>query len=87
MVGLAEYSFLIVISVSVFSVKVLGVLSFDDTWWDITVNVFFLSIAALVLGIIAVLKNKDRSVLVLASVIVGLLAVLFILLHSLFIGD
>ena len=79
--------FLIVIIVSVFLVKVLGVLSFDDTWWDVTVCVFLASIAAFILGLIAIIKKKERSVLVYASVILGLLAILFIFLHSLFISD
>jgi hypothetical protein len=79
--------FLIVIVISVVLVKVLGVLSYDDTWWDVTVNVFLASIAAFVLGIIAIRKKKERSVLVYISVIIGLLAILFIFLHSLFISD
>jgi hypothetical protein len=79
--------FIIVIATSIFLVKVLRVLSFDNTWWDITVNVFILSIAAFILGIIAIRKNKESSALVYASVIIGLLAILFILLHSLFIND
>lgn len=69
-------------------VKGLGVLSYDDRWWDVSVPIIFAaSIAAFILGIIAVRKNKDSSVLVQASVIIGLLAILFIPLHSLFISD
>jgi hypothetical protein len=79
--------FLAVIIISVFLVKVLGVLSFDDTWWDVTVNVILASIAAFVLGVIAIGKHKERSVLVYISVVIGLLAILFIPLHSLFISD
>lgn len=79
--------FLIVIIISVVLVKVLGVLSFDDKWWDVTVNVFLASIAAFILGLIAIIKKKERSVLVYASVIIGFLAILFIFLHSLFIAD
>ena len=79
--------FLIVIVVSIILVKVLGILSFDDRWWDITVNIFLVSIAAFILGIMAIRKNKESSVFVRASVIIGLLAILFILLHSLFIND
>ena len=78
--------FLIVIVVSVILVKVLGVLSFDDTWWDITMLVFIAPIVAFILGIIAI-KKKDHSVLVYSSVVLGLLAILFLLLHSLFISD
>lgn len=79
-------SFLIVIIISIISVKVLGILSFDDTWWDVSVNVFLAPIAALIIGIIAI-RKEDRSVLVYSSVVIGLLAILFILLHSLFISD
>jgi hypothetical protein len=79
--------FLIIIITSVILVKVLGVLSYDDLWWDVAVNVFLASIAAFILGLIAIIKKKERSVLVYASVILGLLAILFILLHSLFISD
>jgi hypothetical protein len=80
--------FLITISISIILVNVLGILSYDDHWWDVTVPITFLaSIAALILGIIAIIKNKERSVFVYASVIVGLLVILFIPLHSLFIND
>ncbi|MCX6781576.1 MAG: hypothetical protein NTW66_00410 [Candidatus Magasanikbacteria bacterium] len=85
-VGLNTF-FLIVIATSNFLVKVLRVLSFDDTWWDVTVTVFILSIAAFILGIIAIRKSKESSALVYASVIIGLLTILFLLLHSLFIND
>ncbi|PIN87996.1 hypothetical protein COV12_00860 [Candidatus Woesearchaeota archaeon CG10_big_fil_rev_8_21_14_0_10_32_24] len=77
---------MIVIIASIILVKVLGILSFDDIWWDITVNVFLAPIVAFILGIMAI-RKKDNSVLVYSSVVVGLLAILFILLHSLFISD
>ena len=80
--------FLTVIAISVILVNSLGILSYDDHWWDITVPlVFSASIAAFVIGIIAVRKNKDRSVLVYLSILIGLLTILFIPLHSLFIND
>ena len=80
--------FLIVIAVSVILVNVLGILSYDNHWWDITVPIAFsASIAAFILGIIAIRKNKEHSVLVYISVIIGLLTILFVLLHSLFIND
>jgi hypothetical protein len=79
--------FLAVIATSIILVNGLGLLSYGDHWWDVTVLVFLASIAAFILGAIAVGKNKERSVLVYASVIIGLLAILFILLHSLFIND
>ena len=80
--------FLITIAISIILVNMLGILSYDDHWWDVTVPIiFFASIAAFVLGIIAIIKNKEQSVLVYVSVAIGLLAILFIPLHSLFIND
>jgi asparagine N-glycosylation enzyme membrane subunit Stt3 len=80
--------FLIVIVISIILVNVLGLLSYDDHWWDVTVPVvFFASIVAFILGILAIRKNKESSILVYISVIIGLLTILFILLHSLFISD
>lgn len=80
--------FLITISISIILVNVLGILSYDDHWWDVTVPILALAtITAFILGIIAIIKNKERSVFVYASVIVGLLVILFIPLHSLFIND
>ena len=76
--------FLITIGISIILVNVLGVLSYNDHWWDVTVPITFLaSIIAFILGIIAIIK-KERSVLVYISVIIGVLAILFIPLHSLF---
>ena len=75
------------IIISIILVKVLGILSFDDTWWDVTAAVVFpVEIIAFILGIIAI-KKKDYSILVYSSVVIGLLAILFLLLHSLFISD
>jgi hypothetical protein len=79
--------FLIIIVASITLVNGLGVLSYNDHWWDITVPIVFLaSIVGFILGIIAIIK-KERSALVYISVIVGLLTILFIPLHSLFIND
>ena len=80
--------FLIVIAASLVSVLILKILSYDDTWWDVTVPIAFLiEMAALCTGIIAVKKHKDKSVLVYLSIAIGLLTILFVLLHSLFIND
>jgi energy-converting hydrogenase Eha subunit A len=80
--------FLIGIVFAVFSTSVLGILDMDiGHWWDIEVAIIFpASIIAFILGIIAI-KKKDHSVLVYSSVVIGLLTILFILLHSLFISD
>ncbi len=86
-VGLNAF-FLIVIIISILLVKVLKILSFDDHWWDVTVPIVFLaSIVALFTGIISVRKHNERSVLVYLSIIIGILSILFIFLHSLFISD
>ena len=80
--------FLITITISIILVNMLGILSYDDHWWDATVPITFLaSIVAFILGIVAIIKNRERSVFVYVSVIVGLLVILFIPLHSLFIND
>ena len=80
--------FLIIIVTSIILVNVLGILSYNDHWWDVTVPLaFFASIAAFILGIIAIRKNKERSVFVYVSVVIGLLTILFIFFHSLFIND
>jgi len=80
--------FLIAITFSIVSVKLLKILSFDDHWWDVTVAVSFpASFIALITGILALGKNKDRSFLVYLSIFIGTCTFLFILLHSLFISD
>ena len=86
-VGLNAF-FWMAITASIVSVELLKILSFDDHWWDVTVPVSFAaSIIALITGIIAVTKNKERSILVILSIIIGLCTILFIPLHSLFISD
>lgn len=79
--------FLTTIILSIILVNILKILSFDDHWWDVTVLILALTtITAFILGMIAITK-KEHSVLVYISVIMGLLAILFIPLHSLFIND
>ena len=86
-VGLNAF-FLIAIAISCVLVFILKILNFDDHWWDITVAVAFpASIIALITGILAIRKYKERSVLVFLSIIIGVCTILFILLHSLFIND
>ena len=85
-VGLTTF-FLMVIFISIMFVKVFRILSFNDHWWDVTVPILALTtIVALILGVMAVIK-KERSFLVYISITIGMLAVLFIPLHSLFIHD
>jgi uncharacterized membrane protein YfcA len=79
--------FVIVTTLSILLVLVFKILSFDDHWWDVTVPILALAtIIALFFGIKAV-KNKDRSVLVFVSIFISVCAILFVLLHSLFISD
>ncbi len=86
-VGLTLF-FLIVIATSLIIVKGLDLLNFDDRWWDITVAVVVpIELIAFILAIVAMRKSKDRSGLVWLSIVTGTLAILFILLHSLFIKD
>ncbi|MBU1148485.1 hypothetical protein KKI23_00160 [Patescibacteria group bacterium] len=62
--------------------------SFDNHWWDWTIATAFpIGIIALILGAIAYWRKQDRSTLVLSSVILGILLVVFILTHSLYIND
>jgi hypothetical protein len=86
-VGLNAF-FLIVVITSIVLVKVLGILSFDDHWWDVTVPIVFLaSIVALFTGIISIRKNKESSILVYLSIFISICVVFFIFFHSLFISD
>jgi len=66
----------------------LKILSFGDTWWDISVPILLaLSITALVLAILARTKSKDHSASVMLSLVLGILVIIFTLTHSLFIND
>lgn len=81
-----EAAFVIVIAVSLLLVKGLGILNFDDAWWDITVFIFIAGIAGLIFGLYAIYRKKDRTPAVLISTLVGAAAVLYIIFHSLFIS-
>ena len=86
--GALAVFFLIGAGVSILFVNGLGLLSFDDRWWDITVPIVFSAIiAAFILGILAIRKYKDSAVSLYLSVVLGLLAILFVIFHSLFISD
>jgi hypothetical protein len=80
--------FLVVIAVALILVLVLGILDFGDKWWDATVPIaFVIEMTAFITGIMAVRKNKERSTLVYLSVVTGILTILFVFLHSLFVSD
>lgn len=79
--------FLISVILSISLVKVVNVLRFDNHWWDVIAGIAFpASIIATIFGIIAK-RKKDDSILVLFSIIIGILILVFILTHSLFISD
>ena len=62
--------FLIIIIISIFLVNGLGMLSYDDHWWDVTVPIaFFASIIGFILGLIAIRKNQETSALIIVSII------------------
>lgn len=80
--------FLVIVTTAIILALVLGILNFDDHWWDVTVPIAFLiSMAAFFTGIRAVRKFQDRSALVYLSIVTGICVILFVLLHSLFIND
>lgn len=80
--------FIIIIGVSVVLVLVLKILSFNDHWWDATVPIAgLIELIALYTGLQALIKYKDRSPWVYFSVCMGIAAILFVPLHSLFISD
>jgi len=80
--------FLVVTVVSILLVLVFGVLSFEDHWWDVTIFILvLLCISAFVTAIIAVIRNKERCVLVYLSIALSACAILFLIFHSLFIND
>lgn len=65
----------------------LGYVSFDEGhWWDLVVGIVApLSVAVLITGVVAI--RKDRTFLVYLSLLIGVLSVVFLLTHSLFISD
>ena len=80
--------FVLAIVISLILVKVLGILSFDNHWWDVTVAVIFpASLLGLVTGIIAVTKKKEGASSVYLSILTGTCMILFLVFHSLFISD
>ena len=64
-----------------------GIVEFDTGhWWDVAVGIASASgLGALVLGLLSL--KKDPALLVRGTVVLGVLGVLFLLTHSLFISD
>ena len=72
-----------------FAFMLFGLVTFDEGhWWDWTVVIpVLLIISAFITGIMAVIKSKNRSVLLYISIFIISCSILFLLLHSLFIND
>lgn len=79
----------LLLNIVFFTFRAFGLVTFDQGHsWDFTVGISSTAeIIAFISGIIALKKSKERSVLLLISVIIGFCVILFILLHSLFISD
>lgn len=86
-VGLTLFSVLLLLTF--FAFMALGLVTFDSGhWWDITIALAGpAEIAAFILSIASIRRKEERSVLVFISFALGLCAVLFLFLHSLFIHD
>lgn len=65
----------------------IGLVDFNTGhWWDITIGIAVpIELLAFVLSIISV--KKERTVLIYCSLILGIMAVIFLLTHSLYIHD
>lgn len=65
----------------------IGIVDFDTGhWWDITILIaIMVELVAFVLSIIAI--RKERTTLVKFSLIIGIISILFLLTHSLYIKD
>ncbi|MDD2422384.1 MAG: hypothetical protein PHU78_09650 [Heliobacteriaceae bacterium] len=70
-----------------FLLMAMGLVDFDTGhWWDVTLGVAVpIELIAFVLSIMAV--RKERTVLAYSSLIFGIMVVLFLLTHSLYIHD
>jgi hypothetical protein len=88
-ISVALHTFFLLTTITSILLDVSEALSFDEGhWWDITVAILVLtSLTALITGIIALKKRKDKSLLVKASITLGVLTILFLLTHSLYIND
>lgn len=86
-VGLTMFFLLLIATFFVF--MSFGLVTFDEGhWWDLTVGVAApAEITAFILSVVSIRKTNDRSVLLYLSIVVGICAVLFLLLHSFFIHD
>lgn len=79
--------FYVILIVVFFLFMAIGLVDFDTGhWWDITLGVAVpAALIAFVLSIRAV--RKERTILTWCSFVLGILVVLFLLTHSLYIHD
>lgn len=65
----------------------MGIVNFDTGhWWDVTIGIaVIIEFVAFVLSIMAI--RKEQTVLIYCSLTFGIIAVIFLLTHSLFIND
>lgn len=86
-VGLTLFSALLLLTF--FAFMALGLVTFDTGhWWDITIVLAGpAEFAAFILSVASIRRKEGRSVFVSVSFALGLCAVLFLFLHSLFIHD
>jgi len=77
----------VILIVVFFLFMAIGLVDFDTGhWWDITVGIAVpIALIAFVLSILAV--RKERTILTRCALVFGILAVLFLLTHSLYIHD
>lgn len=77
----------ILLLVVFFLLKLVGLVDFDTGHsWDATVGIIVpLELIAFILSILAI--RKEKSILTWCSLILGVLAIIFLLTHSLFISD
>lgn len=77
----------IIILLIIFLLMGIGIVDFDTGhYWDITLGIVVpIELVAFVLSIIAI--RKDKAILVKISLIVGIISILFLLTHSLYIND
>lgn len=85
--GLTMFSVLLLLTF--FAFMAFGLVTFDaGHWWDITIALTVpAELVAFILSIASIRRNEGRSVLIFVSFAIGLCAVLFLFLHSLFIHD
>ena len=77
----------VILIIVFFLFMAIGMVDFDTGhWWDITLGIAVpMALIAFVLSIMAV--RKDRTILIWCSLALGILVVLFLLTHSLYIHD